>query len=127
MRSKPKLLGVLALFGCILIYGAWIYLTDFYYKTPQYTLGTRNGTSGVLRDVSTALLPRGRDLCGVLAPGQEKRYMDPPWPVPEKIIVTFEDAIGERREALLATGLPKGFHGNLTVIISQTNSSYVLS
>ena len=54
-----------------LIYGAWLYLTYYYYEESQYIVGTRNETGQLLREVDITLYPEGRDLCGILSNGQE--------------------------------------------------------
>jgi hypothetical protein len=110
------------LFTCI--YASWIYLTEFYYHKPSYTLGTKNATLLTLHNVTIRLLPEGQNLCGILDPGQEDHYMDPRWPVPKMITVNFQDEQGTTHQLSLQSNLTKAFHGKLTVVISRTNDMF---
>jgi hypothetical protein len=101
-----------------------VYLTDFYYKKPRYTFGTRNSTQRELHNVTARLFPQGEDRCGILVPGQEKDYMDPRWPVPERIVVTFSEDQGVQHELNVVTGLPGNFRGKLTIVIIETNDNF---
>ena len=107
-------------------YASWIYLTEFYYRKPCYTIGTRNATPVTLHNVTMRLLPKGQNLCGILDPGQEDHYMDPPWPVPENITITFQDGQGTVHELSLRSDLTKAFHGKLTVVITRPNDIFVV-
>jgi len=110
-----------------LIYGAWLYLTYYYYKESQYIVGTRNETGQLLREVDVTLYPEGCNSCGILSNGQEAWYGNPPWPVPERAVATFEEEDGSCHELSMMTGLPKDFRGELLFRISKTNQVFSLS
>ena len=125
LLMKKKLLILISV-ACIIgiFYGIWIYGTEFYYKKPRYNIGTRNDTSIVFRNLSTKYFPGGEESSGILVPGQLERIMDPRWPVPEKIVVTFDEDQGSQHKLTVITGLPKDFHGEITVIITKTNNTF---
>ena len=110
-----------------LIFGAWLYLTYFYYEESKFVFGTRNETGQELQEVDVNLYPAGRNLCGILSNGQEAWYEDPPWPVPERALVTFEEEDGSCHELSMMTGLPKDFRCELLFRISKTNQVFSLS
>jgi hypothetical protein len=60
----------------------------------------------------------------ILDPGQGAFYMDPRWPVPERIVVIFSEDQGAQHELNVVTGLPGNFRGKLTVVIIQTNDNF---
>jgi len=122
MRSK-YLIGFFSFFFIWVLLGV---LKVNYYKKSAYHLATMNGTSEILQDVVTQCLPEGVDPVGVLIAGQVKRYMDPRWPIPKKIIVEFKNGSGRPYEIFLETGLSSRFHGEITVVISENQTGYFL-
>jgi putative transposon-encoded protein len=119
-----KILIILAL--AILLYGINVYMTDFYYKKPKYVLGAENSSSNILRDINFRLKPDGEFEYGSSATGQKKWYMDPPWPVPDKIEVTFTDDADKPYSLSLVTDLPKDYNGKILVVIVQDSGNYAL-
>jgi hypothetical protein len=122
---KLKFIFTSVVFGILaLIYLFWTHFSDNYYQKSNYTVGTRNDTKMTLHNTVTTLIPVGQDPCGILGPGKEARYMDPRWPVPQKINITFDDELNVRHALSLDTKLSTSFHGDITVIITQTNSVF---
>jgi hypothetical protein len=120
-----KILIILAL--AALLYGVNVYMTDFYYKKPHYVLGAQNGTTHNLRNVTQKLSPEGETPIGWLSPGPGAAwYMDPRWPVPDKIEVTFTDDADKPYSLSLVTGLPKDYNGKILVVIVQNSGNYAL-
>jgi len=111
---------------CI-VYGLWLYLTYYYDEESKYIVGTRNETGQLLCEVDITLYPEGRDPCGILSNGQEAWDGNPPWPVPERAVATFEEEDGSCHELSMMTGLPKDFRGELLFRISKTNQVFSLS
>ena len=111
---------------CI-VYGFWLYLVYFKCEQCKYVVGTRNETGQLLREVDVTLYPEGCNSCGILSNGQEAWYGNPPWPVPERAVATFEEEDGSCHELSMMTGLPKDFRGKLLFRISKTNQLFTLS
>ncbi len=122
--SKRIIAVAIVCTGLIATYGAWLYATHFFYKRTEYTIGTKNQSEEVLHAVTINLFPAGRDICGVLDKGQEKRLADPPWPLPDRITITFNEDTGSPHEISLKTDLPKNFRGKLTVLITKTDNVF---
>jgi hypothetical protein len=51
--------------------------------------------------------------------------MDPHWPVPKKISVTFDDEEGSH-EASLITGIDNSFQGHFTIAVVSSNREFSL-
>ncbi|MDX2109178.1 MAG: hypothetical protein SFY80_02950 [Verrucomicrobiota bacterium] len=119
MKLIAIFIGVL-----VLGYTAWRYVGESYYKKPQYIIGAKNITASDLRDVSEILWPQGKVEQGILSPGQDKLYMDPRWPVPERLTVIFTDENGRTHEITLTTSLSKDFQGKIMVVISKLDETY---
>ena len=101
-------------------------MTDFYYKKPQYILGAKNKTSALLRNVNLKLYPDGGFEFGSFASDQEGWFMDPGWPVPEKIDVSFSDENNKSYSLSLVTGLPKDYSGKVLVVIIENEKVWTL-
>jgi hypothetical protein len=121
-KTKSRLIASFVLITTV--YGVLNYLTESYYCKPHFSLGTRNDTRATLRNGTNRFIPNGKDTWGILVASQEDRYMDPPWPVPEKIIVAFDDESGENHIISLNTELPSGFRGKITIVIFENNASF---
>lgn len=111
---------------CLIVaaYGVWLWGTHFYYKRTAYILGVKNSSDAVIRNVKLRLEPSGNSESGILDPNQGAYDMDPPWPVPQRIIVTFNEDAGAMHEISLTTGLPEKFRGKLIVLITKTNNVF---
>ena len=100
----------------------WLYLTDFYYDPGAYSIGVRNGVQDtLLRDVALRLEPHGQfEFATILDPGRnhESWFMDPHWPVPTRVFVTFTDPAGVPH-SLTTTGAPPKFRGSICVVITK--------
>jgi len=68
--------------------------------------------------------PTGREDYGALASGQSDDHMDPAWPVPDKIAVSFNEDAGPHHELNLTTSLSRTFRGEITVVIGRSNTVY---
>jgi hypothetical protein len=101
-----------------------LYLTHFYYRQKPYVLGVRNASDVIIRNTKVRCEPEGEYGCGVLSPGNAKFQMDPPWPVPQAILVTFQDEGGVTRSLATPTKLRKDFRGKIVVVIVRTNSEF---
>ena len=102
----------------------WVYLTEFYYDPGAYSLGVRNGVPDtLLRNVALRLEPHGQfDFAMSLDPGRdhESWFMDPHWPIPTRVFVTFTDPAGIAH-TLATTGVPPNFRGSICVVITKSN------
>ena len=109
----------------IVLYGVHEYFTEFYYDPGPYSIGVRNDIHGMtLRDVTIRVEPHGVDTAGILSSGQSSFYMDPRWPVPTKVSVSFSDPDGSAH-TLSTTGAPPDFRGSICAVITKT-SDYAL-
>jgi len=124
MKIVKILIALLLLF--VVAFAVHVYMTEFYYKEPQYSFGTKNLSSIELREVTTKLLPKGEDLVGILSPGQAGYYMDPRWPIPTNVSVSFLDTSNQQHELNLKTGLTEQFRGKITMVITEDKSGYSL-
>ncbi|MGZ4973142.1 MAG: hypothetical protein ACXWDN_10310 [Limisphaerales bacterium] len=101
--------------------GLWIYFKEFYYNPGPFSIGIRNGTPDTtLRDVKYQLEPRGIGNLGIEDPGQAKWDMDPHWPVPTRVSVSFTDPAGNAH-TLSTAGAPPQFRGGICVVITKPN------
>jgi hypothetical protein len=100
----------------------WLYLTHFYYDPGAYSLGVRNEALNTpLRAVALRLEPRGQfDFATILDPGHVSWFMDPHWPTPTRIFVTFTDPMGIAH-SLMMSGVPRKFRGRICVVITKPN------
>lgn len=108
----------------VLLFGAYVYLTQFYYAWPDYAIGLRNDTGDVLDRAEARVFPKGQFEFGFMGGSGEKSYEDPPWPLPENFVVTFNDPTGKHCEVGVASGVQKGFKGRLTVVLKKNESGY---
>lgn len=97
-------------------------------KESTYSIGIQNLTANMLENAQLLLKPNGHFSCGTLVPQQAKYDMDPPWPMPEEIIVQFTDSQSstfyERKAKATWT---KTFSGEITVQIVKTGADFVLN
>jgi hypothetical protein len=104
----------------IALYGLHIYYSEFYYDPGLFSIGVRNDIPDMtLRDVTLRAEPHGVDLVGILSSGQADFYMDPLWPVPTNLSVSFSDPDGSAH-TLSTTGAPPDFRGRICVVITKT-------
>ena len=127
MKWRFGALTIVVCLGLVITFGAVLYLTHFYYRQKPYILGVRNVSDVVIWKTNLRLEPEGEHDCGVLDPGQGKFHMDPPWPVPQSITVTFEEEGGAKHSLFTPTGLSKDFRGKIIILISRTNNQFLAS
>jgi hypothetical protein len=129
MKTSNRLLLIIIVIVIILM--AFV-ATDFYfanlwYGKPQYTLGCRNGSNVVVDNVTLNLKPEGEFSCGILSPSPKygKTYMDPPWPIPKAITLTFtNEAETKSYKVEKPTNIPSNLHGDITVVILKKNGKF---
>jgi hypothetical protein len=107
-----------------LAFGLYVYLTEFYYVRPHYALGLRNGTGEALRDAAVRVFPKGEFEFGIMDGPHEASYEDPPWPLPERFVVSFNDPNGKHCEIAVPSGVRKPFRGRLTIVLMKNEGGY---
>ena len=122
MKYRPSIILIVMIILLIVV-GINYYMTHHWYRKPQYTLGCRNGTNTVFRNVTLKLRPEGDFSCGILSKRNPARYMDPRWPIPESITLTFTNEDETKSYKIeKQTNIPPDFHGDITVVILNKNS-----
>lgn len=92
-----------------------------------YSIGTKNATKTNLKNVTMQLTPKGFTGGGIMAPNicSWTMYVTK-WPVPEKVVVLFDDAQGNNHKLSIKTGLPQSFRGDILIIIKKRNGQYYI-
>jgi hypothetical protein len=124
MKRKSTVLTLSGLLFLATLFGLYVYLTEFYYAWPDYALGIRNGTGDVLREAAVRVFPKGQFEFGILDGPSEAGYEDPPWSLPERFVVSFNDPTGKRCEIGVASGVRKPFKGRLTIVLKKNETGY---
>ena len=124
MKRQTTVLTVAGLLLLAVLFGLYVYFTEFYYAWPGYALGLRNGTGDVLRGAAVAAFPRGRYEIGILDGPSEASYENPPWPLPERFVVSFEDPTEKHCEVGVASGVRNPFKGRLTIVLKKNEKGY---
>lgn len=126
INMKRKI--VFSLLGSVLavtmLFGLYVYFTEFYYAWPDYALTVRTGLDGTYRNVNLKILPKGEFDVGLLGCGGDASYEDPRWPLPEKFLLSFDDPEGKHHELEAPSDLKKGFRGRITMILKKNEEGY---
>jgi hypothetical protein len=114
--------GVTIILVLLTSYVVLVFWIHYHYDKPDYSFGVKNGSDEVFRNGTFRVLPKGFSPFGILDPGQAKYHADPPWPLPEKFLLSFEDPEGRKHKLEVASGLKKGFKGRITVVLKKNEN-----
>jgi len=113
----------LIIVACALVIN--FYLTNIWFSGSDYRLSVINSTSVEVERVQIKLTPKGEFDFGGLLPQQSADHMDPPWPLPSSIEVTYRTGSNQvlQTNNVLINAQP-GFIGVIQVEITENNGVY---
>jgi len=86
----------------------------------RFSLSVENKTSALLHEVAFNMTPEGDFEFGVLSPGANASFQDPPWKEINTIHLSFKDDAGTRFDFDLKVEVPDRFRGEIRVQIAET-------